>query len=152
MVYNVSFDKSQYKKIPYKFEAGTPSIANVITFGETLNFLKSINKNIIYKHEIELLKYTNFMLSKIPNLKILGNSIEKTCIISFVIKNIHPHDIATLANEYGVAIRAGHHCAIPLIKFFKETATTRISIGMYNTYEEIHTLYKCLMHNKNLFK
>lgn len=152
MTNDTSFNKSQYKKIPHKFEAGTPTIANVITFGETLNFLKSINKNIIHKHETELLKYANFMLLKIPQLKILGNPIEKTCIISFIIKNIHPHDIATIANEHGIAIRAGHHCAIPLMKFFKETATTRISIGMYNTYEEIDKLYKCLLYTINLLK
>ncbi|QQG46672.1 MAG: SufS family cysteine desulfurase [Candidatus Azosocius agrarius] len=152
MVSNVHFNKSFYKNIPHKFEAGTPTIANVIAFGETLNFLQSIDKNIIYKHESELLKYANYKLLKIPELNIIGNSINKTNIISFTIKNIHSHDISTIANEYGVAVRAGHHCAIPIMNFFKIPATTRLSIGMYNTYKEIDMLYKSLLHTIKLFK
>lgn len=152
MVEHVTFNKSYYKKIPHKFEAGTQSIANVIAFGETLNFLESINKKIIQKHEYELLKYANYMLLKIPKLKIIGNSINKISIISFIIQNIHPHDIATIANEYGIAIRAGHHCAIPLMNFFNTNSTVRISFGIYNTYEEIDKLYNSLLHTIKIFK
>lgn len=133
-----------YNKLPHKFEAGTPSICNIIAFKKTIQFLEKINQKNKIKHENELLTYTTKKLKKIKELNIIGNPKNKIGIISFIINKIHTHDIGSILNQYGIAIRTGHHCAIPTIKHFKINSTARISIGLYNTYYEIDKICKSL--------
>lgn len=137
MINKVTFTKTEYANLPRKFEAGTPNIAAVVGFGATIDFLNSIEKSKIHQHETDLLNYTNKIISQIKGLKIIGDTPNKIGIISFVLAKIHPHDIATILDTAGIAVRAGHHCTMPLMDFYDIPATTRISFGLYNTKEEI---------------
>lgn len=144
MIEHVSFEKSTFKLPPHRFEAGTPPIVQVIGLGAAIDFISSIGFRDIQAYESQLLEYAQNCLSLIPDLKIIGNTPYKSCMISFTIKNIHPHDIATFADHHGVAIRAGHHCAQPLMAFYNVTATSRLSLGIYNQKEDIDQLVKAL--------
>lgn len=152
MIKYVSFENIIWNDIPYKFEAGTQNIANVIAFGETLNFLKNceINELLNYKNKIK--EYALNRLNEIKDLKIIGNPKERASIISFTLKNIHPHDIGTIANHYGVAIRTGHHCAMPLMEFYNIPGTARVSISFYNTKKDINKLVNSIIEAKKIFK
>lgn len=151
MITKVTFAKTEFAKLPQKFEAGTPNIAGVIGLGATLDFINSLGFAVILEHEHELLKYAQKVLGDIPQLKIIGEAQEKSGIISFVFPKIHPHDIATILDTEGVAVRAGHHCTMPLMDFYGVPGTTRISFGVYNTKEEIDVLSQALIKVRQVF-
>ncbi|GGZ98724.1 cysteine desulfurase CsdA [Ignatzschineria ureiclastica] len=140
MIDVVTFEKTTFAPLPNKFEAGTPNIAGVIAFGEAIKWVTSVGFELIESHEKALLEYATSALSQIPELRIIGTAENKAGVISFVIKGIHPHDIGTLLDHEGVAVRVGHHCAQPLMKRMKVPATARMSLGVYNTSEEIDRL------------
>ncbi|MFI3136752.1 MAG: cysteine desulfurase [Methylococcaceae bacterium] len=140
MIKTVSFDKSTYAGLPHKFEAGTPSIADTIALGAAIDYLQAIGMDAIAAYEAELLAYATEQARKIPQLRIIGEAAEKGAILSFALDKIHPHDIGTMLDSLGIAIRAGHHCAMPVMDFYGVPATARASFAMYNTKEEIDVL------------
>jgi len=152
MILKVSFDHTTYNEIPFKFEAGTPAIAEAIALGRALEYLQKLDWAFISQHEARLLQYATEALSSIPRLKIIGQAKEKIGVISFTLEGIHPHDIGSITDQFGIAIRTGHHCAMPIMDFFKIPATTRVSFGIYNTCEEIDQLIKALDEVRRLFK
>jgi len=140
MIRKVTFEKSEYNKLPYKFEAGTPSIADVVGLGAAIDYLNAIGMDSITAYEAELLDYATEQARKIKGLRIIGEAEHKGAILSFVLDNIHPHDIGTMLDSLGIAIRAGHHCAMPVMDFYGVPATARASFAMYNTRAEIDVL------------
>ncbi len=151
MIASVDFTKTTYNVLPYKFEAGTPNVADVIALGAAIDYITSIGLDNIAKHEKELLDYGTQELKKIPGLKLIGTAKDKTSILSFVIPPIHAHDIGTLVDTEGVAIRTGHHCTQPVMKHFGVPATSRASLSFYNTKEDIDALVKALKNAKKVF-
>ena len=153
MIRKVTFNGFTTNSIPYKFEAGTPAIAQAIGFGAAVDYLSSIGMEDIFEHEKALITYAMESLTGINGLEILGSSIEDHGgVISFTIDQIHPHDIAQILDEFGVAVRAGHHCAMPLHEKFKLAASTRASFYLYNTKEDIDELKKGLLHVCEVFQ
>ncbi len=142
MIESVSFEKTTFAKPPAKFEAGTPAIAEIIGLGAAIDYLEKIGLDAIAHYEHELLQYATEKLAAIPGLKIIGNAREKASLISFELEGIHPHDVGTVLNEEGIAVRAGHHCAQPTMKRFGVSATTRASFAFYNTKGEVDGLTK----------
>lgn len=151
MIESVSFEKTTYAKLPFKFEAGTPNIADVIGFDAALHYLSRIGMKEIAAHEKGLLEYATQQLLSIPGLRIIGTAKNKVGVISFVLDAIHPHDISTVLDQAGIAVRAGHHCAMPLMQRFHIPACTRVSFGIYNTKEDIHALMQGLKTVQELF-
>lgn len=151
MIKKVTFTKTEYSDLPSKFEAGTQNIASVVGLGATIDFLSSVGMDKISQYENNLLKYTNKILYNIKELKIIGNALDKVGVISFVLGKIHPHDIATILDTEGIAVRAGHHCTMPLMNFYNIPATTRVSFGLYNTTEEIDIFVAALDKIKKIF-
>ncbi|OGT09048.1 MAG: cysteine sulfinate desulfinase [Gammaproteobacteria bacterium RBG_16_37_9] len=151
MIKKVTFAETEYADLPQKFEAGTPNIADVVGFGATIDFIKSVGIDVIAKHEKELLKYATAAFSNVKGLKIIGTAPEKTSIISFILDKIHPHDVATILDTEGIAVRAGHHCTMPLMEFYNIPGTTRASFGLYNTKEEIDILIEALTKVRKIF-
>ena len=152
MIDVVTFEKTTYNNLPHKFEAGTPPIAAVIGLGKAVDYINHIGLETIHKVEIELLEYATLKLSSIPGLKIYGTAQNKTSVISFGLEGIHPHDIATLIDKEGVAIRTGHHCTQPLMKFFEVPATCRASMSIYNNQADIDQLYAGIIKVKSFFE
>ena len=150
MIDNVDIESSTYADPPHRFEAGTPPIAEVIAFGAAIDFVQAIGMNNIREHEQKILKTFTEKLEEVKGLRILGNSISKSGVISFVFGNAHPHDIATILDQKGIAIRAGHHCAQPLMKHFNVTSTARASIGIYTQENEVDDLINGLSTVKKL--
>jgi cysteine desulfurase/selenocysteine lyase len=140
MIRKVTFEKSEYNKLPYKFEAGTPSIADVVGLGAAIDYLNAVGMEHVAAYEAELLDYATERARKIHGLRIIGEAGHKGAILSFVLDNIHPHDIGTMLDSLGIAVRAGHHCAMPVMDFFEVPATARASFAMYNTRAEIDVL------------
>ncbi|MDC7252732.1 aminotransferase class V-fold PLP-dependent enzyme [Wohlfahrtiimonas chitiniclastica] len=140
MIDEVTFEKTTFAPLPNKFEAGTPNIAGVIAFEAAIKFVQEIGFDYIAAHEKELLDYATEELSKIPEVRIIGTAPNKVGVISFVVKGVHPHDIGTMLDHFGVAVRVGHHCAQPIMRRFGVPATARMSFGMYNTKEEVDQL------------
>jgi len=140
MIRTVSFKESTYAGLPYKFEAGTPSIADVVGLGVAIDYLNEIGMANIATYEAELLAYATEQARQIEGLTIIGDAKEKGAILSFVLGKIHPHDIGTMLDSLGIAIRAGHHCAMPVMEFYGVPATARASFAMYNTKQEIDVL------------
>ena len=137
MILSVTFDKTIYNRLPHKFEAGTPNIAGVIALGEAISYVKMIGWDGVRAYKKELLDYGNKVLSGVPGLTMIGTAQDKAPIFSFVLKDIHAHDIGTLIDREGVAIRTGHHCTQPVMKHFGVPATARASLAFYNTKEEL---------------
>ncbi len=142
MITAVTFEKTFYKEIPYKFEAGTPNITGVVGLGAAIDYVTGIGLQRAQAYESELLAYATERLVAIPRLRIIGTAREKASVISFVIEGIHPHDIGTVLDREGIAIRAGHHCAQPVMQRFELPATARVSLAFYNTREEIDALVR----------
>ena len=140
MIYSVTFDKTEFNELPYKFEAGTPNIAGVIGLGAAIEFIEQVGFDKIAQIENDLLVYATEQLSKIRGLKIIGTAEQKGAVVSFVIDGAHPHDLATLLDQDGVAVRASHHCAMPVMQKFDVPATVRASFGVYNTRDDIDKL------------
>jgi cysteine desulfurase/selenocysteine lyase len=145
MIKEVTLQKTTFNDLPYKFEAGTPNIADVIAFKSAIHFVQSIGKEKIRRHERDLMDYGQQELEKIPGLKIIGQAKEKVSVISFVIENAHPQDIGILLDNRGIAVRTGHHCAQPLMDHFCIPGTARASFAVYNTRYEIDELVKGLL-------
>lgn len=144
MIKEVSFSGTTYNELPYKFEAGTPNIADVYAFGFALDYLKSLPKNAVWDQEKALLDYATEQLSQLDGLRIIGQAPEKIAVVSFVIEGVHPQDIGVLLDKFGVAIRTGHHCAQPLMARYELVGTCRASFAFYNTKEEIDLFVKAL--------
>jgi cysteine desulfurase / selenocysteine lyase len=140
MIRKVTFAETEYNVLPYKFEAGTPAIAEVIGLGAAIDYLNGIGMDNIAAYEAELLAYATERALRIKGLRIIGEAEHKGAILSFVLNKIHPHDIGTMLDSLGIAVRAGHHCAMPVMDFFNVPATARASFAMYNTKEEIDVL------------
>jgi cysteine desulfurase/selenocysteine lyase len=140
MILSVSFEKTTYNALPYKFEAGTPNIAGVIGMATALDYVSSVGLPNIAVHEQDLLSYATAGLQEIEGLRIFGTAAEKASVISFTLEGVHPHDIGTILDQEGIAIRTGHHCAQPLMMRFNVPATGRASFGLYNTREEADAL------------
>jgi cysteine desulfurase / selenocysteine lyase len=142
MIRKVTFAETEYNVLPYKFEAGTPSIADVVGLGAAIDYLNAIGMGKIAAYEAELLNYATAKARQIKGLRIIGEAEHKGAILSFVLDKIHPHDIGTMLDSLGIAVRAGHHCAMPVMDFYKVPATARASFAMYNTKKEIDVLMK----------
>jgi len=140
MILSVSFEKTTYNALPYKFEAGTPNISGVIGMAAALDYVSAVGLPAIAAHEHDLLTYATARLEEIDGLRIIGTAAEKASVISFTLEGVHPHDIGTILDQEGIAIRTGHHCAQPLMMRFKVPATGRASFGMYNTRQEADAL------------
>ncbi|MBT8282232.1 MAG: aminotransferase class V-fold PLP-dependent enzyme, partial [Muriicola sp.] len=145
MIAEVTFEKTTYADLPYKFEAGTPNICGGIAFGAALDYLNQIGLDAIEQYEHELLEYATKKLLEIDGLQIYGTAADKTAVISFNIKGIHPYDIGTLLDKMGIALRTGHHCAQPVMDYFQIPGTIRASFSFYNTKEEIDRFVECLL-------
>ena len=144
MILSVTFEKTRYNAVPYKFEAGTPNIEGVIGLGAAIDYLEVLGMENIAAHEKELLAYATDALTALPGVQLIGTAPEKAGVLSFTMENVHPHDIGQILDGEGVAIRAGHHCAQPVMQRFGVPATARASLGIYNTTEDIDALVRAL--------
>jgi cysteine desulfurase/selenocysteine lyase len=151
MILAVSFAKTTYNSLPYKFEAGTPNIAGAIGLGAAVQYLNGIDLAGAHAHEHALLAYATASLSKIDDLRIVGTPEHKASLVSFVVEGVHPHDLGTILDEDAIAIRTGHHCAMPVMDFFKLPATARASFAFYNTFEEIDRLCAAVQRARSIF-
>jgi cysteine desulfurase/selenocysteine lyase len=140
MIKSVTFEKTLYNDLPYKFEAGTPHIAGAIGLGAAIDYVEGVGRDRIATYEHVLMEYATEVLAPIPGLRIIGTAREKASLISFVLNGIHAHDVGTILDHEGVAIRAGHHCTMPLMQRFGIPATARASLAFYNTKEEVAVL------------
>lgn len=151
MILTVTFDQTRYNDLPYKFEAGTPNISGAIGFGKAIEYIRSIGLNTIAEHESALLTYATEKAAAMDGLRPIGTAANKACVLSFVIDGVHPHDLGTILDREGVAIRAGHHCAMPVMQFYKVPATARASFAIYNTEQEIDVLFAGLVKARDMF-
>ena len=150
MILKVTYESSEYNELPYKFEAGTPNIAGVIGLGAAVDFMHSVGIDNIAQHEQELLNYATEKANQFEGLQIIGEAKHKAAVLSFVIDGVHPHDIGTIVDHEGVAIRTGHHCAMPVMNFFNVPATARASFAIYNNTDDIDRLFTALARTKEL--
>jgi cysteine desulfurase/selenocysteine lyase len=151
MISSVTFEKTTYNKLPHKFEAGTPDIAGAIGLGAAIDYVNEVGLEAIAAYEHELLRYATEAVLEVPGVRIIGTAREKTSVLSFIMDGAHPHDIGTIVDQDGVAIRTGHHCAQPVMDRFGVPATARASLAFYNTREEIDTLVAALHKVRRLF-
>ncbi|MBZ9728215.1 cysteine desulfurase [Salegentibacter sp. JZCK2] len=150
MIATVSFEKTTYAELPHKFEAGTPNICGGIAFGAAIDYMNAIGFEAIARYEEELLDYATIKLQEIEGMKLYGTSREKTAVISFNIESLHPYDIGTLLDKMGIAVRTGHHCAQPIMDFYKIPGTVRASFSFYNTKEEINRFIEAVKKAKSM--
>jgi cysteine desulfurase/selenocysteine lyase len=151
MISSVTFEKTTYNKLPYKFEAGTPDMAGAVGLGAALEYLNALGMDTITAHEHDLLIYATAAISAIPGIRVIGTAREKTGVLSFVMDGVHPHDVGTILDQEGIAIRTGHHCAQPVMERFGVDATARASFALYNTKEEIDALVRGIQTVKEVF-
>jgi len=151
MIRTVSFDEVTFNDVPFRFEAGTPAISQVIMMGEAIDYLERIGMDQIRNHEDALLSYATQCVNELPGIRIIGNALNKASVLSFVMDGIHPHDIGTILDNQGVAVRTGHHCAQPVMERYCIPATTRASFAFYNTYEEVDALIDALKTVREVF-
>ena len=151
MIKSVTFEKTIYNDVPHIFEAGTPNIVGAIGLGKAVEFIEDITVEEIEKHELDLLNYATDKINKIEGVQIIGNSKDKASVISFVMEGIHPHDIGTIMDNLGIAIRAGHHCTQPVMDFYEIPATARASFAIYNTKEDVDKLIDGIQKTKEVF-
>jgi len=140
MIRSVTFEKTLYNQLPYKFEAGTPDVAGAIGLAAAINYLKGLGIERIAEHEHQMLAYASEVLSSLPGIRLIGTAKEKAAVLSFVMDGVHPHDIGTILDQEGIAVRTGHHCAQPLMQRFGVPATVRASFALYNTEAEVDAL------------
>jgi cysteine desulfurase/selenocysteine lyase len=152
MISTVSFERTEYNDLPYKFEAGTPNIAGGIGLGAALDYVTGLGMPAITAHEQDLLGYATQQALHVPGLRIVGTAAHKASILSFVLEGVHPHDIGTILDRNGVAIRAGHHCAMPLMRRFGIAGTARASFALYNTRDEVDALFEGIDEVRRLFR
>lgn len=151
MISSVTFEKTLYNKVPHKFEAGTPDMSGAIGLRSAIEYLQNLGLDNIAAHEHELLEYATKAVSAIPGVTLVGTAKEKASVLSFTIEGIHPHDIGTILDQEGIAIRTGHHCAQPVMEFFKIDATARASFGLYNTKQEVDALVRGIKKVQEVF-
>ena len=151
MIKSVTFEKTIYNDVPHIFEAGTPNIVGAIGLGKAVEFIQGITVEEIEKHELDLLNYATDKINGIKGVQIIGNSKDKASVISFVMEGIHPHDIGTIMDNLGIAIRAGHHCTQPVMDFYDIPATARASFAIYNTKEDVDKLIDGIQKTKEVF-
>jgi cysteine desulfurase/selenocysteine lyase len=151
MILSVTFEKTTYNTIPHKFEAGTPPIAAAIGLGAAVDYLSTVGMDKIAAHEIDLLNYATEQVNAMPGLRIIGTAEKKAAVLSFAIAGVHPHDVGTLLNQDGIAIRTGHHCAQPVMQRFKVPATSRASFAFYNTIAEVDALVAGIRNVQKVF-
>jgi len=152
MIQTVSFEKTTYAEIPQRFEAGTPAIGGVAGFGAALGYVSSLGLDAIENHERELLTYATDALAEVPGLQLIGTAPQKAAVLSFSLAGVHPHDVGSVLDHEGVAVRAGHHCAQPVMEHFGVPATVRASLALYNTREDIDALVRALHVVRELFQ
>jgi cysteine desulfurase/selenocysteine lyase len=151
MILAVTFEKTTYNALPYKFEAGTPNISGAIGLGAAVEYLEALDLAGAQAHEHALLEYASRSLAAIDDLRIVGTATRKASLVSFVVKGVHPHDLGTILDEDAIAIRTGHHCAMPVMDFFGLPATARASFAFYNTFEEIDRLSAAVRRARSIF-
>jgi cysteine desulfurase/selenocysteine lyase len=151
MILSVTFEKTTYNTIPHKFEAGTPPIAGAIGLGAAIDYLSGIGLDAIAAHETDLLDHATTQVNRIGGVRIIGTAERKAAVLSFAVEGVHPHDVGTLLNEEGVAIRTGHHCAQPVMQRFKVPATCRASFAFYNTLAEVDALVAAIRKVQRIF-
>jgi cysteine desulfurase/selenocysteine lyase len=151
MILAVTFAKTTYNGLPNKFEAGTPNISGAVGLGAAVTFLRGLDRDAAHAHEAALLGHATTALGRIPDLRIVGTAADKASLVSFTVAGVHPHDLGTILDEDGVAVRTGHHCAMPVMDFFKLPATARASFAFYNTFEEIDRLAAGVERARKLF-
>lgn len=147
-----TIDNTEYADLPFRFEAGTPNVAGAVGLASAINFLTQIGWENIQKHENSLCCYGKEVLARFSELKVQGNSLNKIALFSFYSEKIHSHDLASILGEMDIAVRAGHHCALPLMEFYNTSSTVRVSTALYNTCEDFNILAKALQQTKNFFK
>ena len=151
MISSVTFEKTLYNVLPYKFEAGTPNIAGAIGLGAAIDYLSKVRLDLVAAHERELLAYATEAVSAIKGVRIIGTAREKAAVLSFVLDGVHAHDVGTILDQDGIAIRAGHHCAMPVMERFGVPATARASLALYNQREEVDALVGAIEKVKRVF-
>jgi cysteine desulfurase/selenocysteine lyase len=151
MILSVTFEKSTWNEIPHKFEAGTPDIAGVVGFGAALDYVDALDRSALASYERELLEYGTTALEAIPGVRLIGTAARKSAVLSFVIDGIHPHDVGTILDQHGIAVRTGHHCAQPVMERFGVPATVRASLALYNTRADLDALVKGIHAVRELF-
>jgi len=152
MIQTVSFEKTTYADIPQRFEAGTPAIGGVAGFGAALGYVNSLGLDAIESHERELLAYATDALAEVPGLRLIGTAPQKAAVLSFSLEGVHPHDVGSVLDHEGVAVRVGHHCAQPVMEHFGVPATVRASLALYNTREDVDALVRALHTVRELFR
>ena len=152
MIKSVTFEKTLYNDLPHKFEAGTPHIAGGIGLGAAIDYLTGLGMERVGAHEASLLQYATERLSEVEGLRIIGTAAHKASVLSFILGDIHPHDIGTILDQEGVAVRTGHHCAQPVMNHFCIPATARASLACYNTREDIDALVEALGKVREMFE
>jgi cysteine desulfurase/selenocysteine lyase len=152
MIRTVTFEKTTFDDLPHKFEAGTPNISGGIGLGTAIDYINQFDRLELTKHEDKLLEYATEKLLEIEGLRIIGKAKHKASVVSFVIDGIHPYDIGTLMDTYGIAIRTGHHCTQPIMQRYNLPATARASFAFYNTFEEVDKLSEGLLKVKKMFQ
>jgi len=150
MIRTVTFDKTEFAELPAKFEAGTPNIAGAAGLGAAVRYLQQLGLENIAAHEQDVLRYATGKLSAVDGLRMIGTAAHKASVLSFTLEGVHPHDLGTIIDHYGVAVRTGHHCAMPVMQFFNVPATARASIGLYNTRGEIDVLVDALQRAREM--
>ncbi len=151
MIKSVTFEKTIYNDIPYKFEAGTPNIADVIGMGAAIDYLQSVGFEAIQEHEKQLLEHATELIQSVEGVRLIGTAKKKASVLSFVMKEAHPHDIGTILDREGIAVRTGHHCTQPVMQRFKIPATVRASFAFYNTHDEVEKFISALGKVKEIF-
>lgn len=152
MIESVTFEETTWNAIPHKFEAGTPDIAGAVGLGAAIDYVQALGLANVARHEAELLAYGTALLEEIPEVRLIGTAAEKTGVLSFVVEGVHPHDIGTILDQEGIAIRAGHHCAQPLMDRFGVPATARASLGLYNDRSDLERLAEGLRQTIGMFR
>jgi cysteine desulfurase/selenocysteine lyase len=151
MILAVTFTKTTYNALPNKFEAGTPNISGAIGLGAAVDFFNRLDRDAVHAHETALLDHATTLLTAIPGLTVVGTAPEKAGLVSFTVAGVHPHDLGTVLDEQGIAVRTGHHCAMPVMDYFKVPATARASFALYNTFDEIERLAAGIEHARKIF-
>jgi len=151
MISSVTFEKTTYNSLPHKFEAGTPDISGVIGLGAAIEYLTRVGLDNVAVHEHDLLVYATEQITRLPGVRVIGTAKEKAAVLSFVLDGIHPHDVGTILDQEGIAVRTGHHCAQPVMQFFGIPATTRASFALYNTETEVDTLMRGIKTVQEMF-
>jgi cysteine desulfurase/selenocysteine lyase len=151
MILSVSFEQTQYNELPYKFEAGTPNISGAIGLGAAIDYMNMVGISSIAQHEHDLLVAATEKVMALDGVKIIGNAKQKASVLSFMIDGVHPHDVGTIFDQQGLAIRTGHHCAQPVMQFYGIPATARASFAFYNTMDEVDALVLGIKKVQELF-